>query len=88
MSSVDGKTHCEFCNHVAKEVSALRYEVSWYKKKLEQSQLERYRLERELGKREPAAVTENSELTNPAIEIEADPILAVPCGRSCGTACG
>lgn len=88
MSLIDGKTHCEFCNHVAKEVSALRHEVSWYKKKLEQSQLERYRLERELGRREPTMVTDNAELTNPTLEIEVEPILAIPCGRSCGAACG
>ena len=87
MSFVDGKTHCEFCNHVANEVAALRHEVAWYRKKLEQSQTERYRLERELGRTSEQSLSLEVAALDPLV-VEQELNLAIPCGRQCGAACG
>jgi hypothetical protein len=91
MSYLDGNTHCEFCNIVAKEVSALRYEVSWYKKKLEQSQIERARLEREVARSAAGAVVDTTKLDPERAIMILESEFEVPhvCGsRRCGAACG
>lgn len=91
MSYIDGNSHCEFCNIVAKEVTALRHELSWYKKKLEQSQVERARLEREVAKSAVGATVDQARLDPSLALMTLEPEVEVMhlCGsRRCGAACG
>jgi hypothetical protein len=90
MNSPDTKVDCDLCDLLAKQISALRYEVNFYKRKLEQSQTERFYLQRQIGHRHPLAEqTEEGTIAqvHEINQIEMDNLLNHG-PRTCGASCG